>query len=359
MVEERALAESQRKPVVRLDLQAIELMKTEIRLLQEMVRDLLTPGVDYGRIPGTPADSLWDTGASQIIGAFNCYAGQRRILKLEDTGDRIAVCVEVPVISRETGQVTATGIGAASTLEPEYKYRWVEYPGEWGYDAETAKGFKTRTERGKRLYRIPNPEHSELLNTIVKMASKRAEVDAAESLPGVASVLRQMFFGHSHQDDSNGPVWTRFWAEVRRLGLTSQEAHLQLGVTNMKQWLASGHSLDEALAIFRGSQQRRGEAEGILFGTGGLKTTTRTALAQAWDNARATMKQAGLPYGQYIDWFDQVYSLPVTQDELTAEDPPPGMTHQMISAFVDQINDFQTRLRQYRQAKGSTPRDID
>ncbi len=248
---------------VRVNPQAIQQMKGEIRLLQGMVKDLLIRGVDYGRIPGTPADSLWEPGASQIIGSFNCYVGERRILKFEDTSDRISICVEVPIMSRETGRMAATGIGAASTLETKYKYRWVEKPADWGYDEESTKGLKTKVDRDRTLYRIPNPEHGELLNTIIKMASKRAEVDGAESLPGVASVLRQMLSGRSpgnrNQDESpeyEGPVWTRFWGEVRKLGLTDQEAHLRLGVTSMKRWLASGHSLDEALDIFRGRQEQ-------------------------------------------------------------------------------------------------------
>jgi len=251
-------------PVPRITPETIQDTMQSIALLQGMVRDTLIRGVDYGRIPGTPQDSLWDPGASQIIGSFNCYPGERRILKMEDNQEKIVTCVEVPIISRATQQVVGSGIGAASTLETKYKYRWVANPQEWGYDDTAIKTF--RTKRGKdddgndtTLYRIPNPEHSELLNTIVKMASKRAEVDAAESLPGVASVLRQIFSGKrfkgSDKEEYEGPRWQRFWGEVRRLGYTDEEARTKLGVTSMKDWLAHGHSLDEALNILRGRQK--------------------------------------------------------------------------------------------------------
>lgn len=266
------------RPPLRVSPETIQETMQSIALLQGMVKDLLIRGVDYGRIPGTPQDSLWDPGASQIIGSFNCYPGQRRILKLDDNEQKIVACVEVPVISRATQQEVGSGVGAASTLETKYKYRWVANPQEWGYDETAIKTFKTK--RGKddegnetTLYRIPNPEHSELLNTIVKMASKRAEVDAAESLPGVASVLRQMFSGKpfrkaesSPEEEYTGPRWQRFWGEVRRLGFTDQEAHQKLGVTSMKNWLAQGRSLDEALDILRGKEtqqtrQAQGESE--------------------------------------------------------------------------------------------------
>lgn len=235
-----------------------------IALLQDMVRNTLVRDIDYGRIPGTPQDSLWDPGASMIIGSFNCYCGQRRILKLEDGDSKIATCIEVPIISQKLQQEVGSGIGAASTLETKYKYRWVANPKDWGYDEAAINTFKTK--RGKEygrettLYRIPNPEHSELLNTIVKMASKRAEVDAAEALPGVSSVLRQIFSGKAlkqdrkaPQDDYNSPRWQRFWGEVTRLGYTEAEAHSKIGVRSMHDWLAENHTLNEAIIILRGN----------------------------------------------------------------------------------------------------------
>lgn len=251
-----------------------ETMRT-VALLQDMVAHILIKGVDYGRIPGTPQDSLWDPGASQIIGSFNCYCGQRRILKLEDTDEKIVVCVEVPVISRQTQQEVGSGIGAASTQETKYKYRWVDDPRKWGFDEATIKKLKTKPGRGDKgeygtVYRIPNPEHSELVNTIIKMASKRAEVDAAEGLPGVGSVLRQMFQGQPFkaekgqgkgQIDYNAPRWQRFWGEVARLGYTDSQAHAKLQVKSMHDWLGQGHSLEEALIILRESETSEGIEE--------------------------------------------------------------------------------------------------
>lgn len=242
------------KPTPQITPESIIKTKQSIALLQGMVKDLLIRGTDYGRIPGTPQDSLWDPGASNIIGAFNCFPGERRILKFEDNAEKIVVCVEVPIISRETGMVATTGIGAASTLELKYKYRWVPNPLEFGYNEESMKTLKTKTEGNKILFRIPNREHSELLNTIVKMSSKRAEVDAAESLPGVASVLRQIFSRQRSTADK-GTVWDQFWGEANRLGMDENEVHQKLGVASMKDWFSSGKSLKQALDILRGRQE--------------------------------------------------------------------------------------------------------
>lgn len=289
--QEVATVDTSRLPQVapRISPATIQETMQSISLLQNMVKDLLLRGVDYGRIPGTPQDSLWDPGASQILSAFSCYPGQRRILKLEDSDEKIVVCLEVPIISRSTGQEVGSGIGAASTLETKYKYRWVPDPRQWGYDEEVIKTFKTKRGRDDEgseaiLYRIPNPEHSELLNTIIKMASKRAEVDGAESLPGVSSVLRQIFSGKKFRSDKGeyeGPVWQRFWGEIRRLGLTDQEVHTKLGVTSMKEWLSQGHSLDEALNVFRGKHEPSEESdEGQTLS--GEEGRTSEAIDTAW-----------------------------------------------------------------------------
>lgn len=242
---------------------AIEETKQNISLMQDLVKHTLVREIDFGRIPGTPADCLWDPGASKILASFQCYAGHRRMINLDTSGDKISVCLEVPVIFRPTGQVVATGIGAASSLETKYKYRWVPDPREWGYDEDALKNFKTKQDRDKILYRIPNPEQSELLNTLVKIASKRAEVDAAESLPGVASVLREMFTQKKtreehDKEDFDSPNknrqswdWNKFWGETRRMGLKDLEVHERLGVVHMKEWLDKGRTLEEALKTLR------------------------------------------------------------------------------------------------------------
>ena len=237
--------------------------QAQIALLENMVRTALKPGVDYGLIPGTPQPSLWDPGAAKIINCFNCRVGQRRIISLREDSEMISIILEIPLLHRMSGLEMDSGIGAASTLETKYK-RWVDSPSDWGYDAKATKAFKTRKnpKTNQLEYRIPNPEHGDLLNTLVKIASKRGEVDAAQRLPGVASVLREMFSGGprgpapSQPGCPQGPrqerpkeenEWDRFWGKTRQMGYKdSNQVHNALRVTSMKQWLES-KSLDDAI----------------------------------------------------------------------------------------------------------------
>ena len=60
---EDAITTAPRPLPPRVTPESIQETTQSIALLQGMVRDILVRGVDYGRIPGTPQDSLWDPGA--------------------------------------------------------------------------------------------------------------------------------------------------------------------------------------------------------------------------------------------------------------------------------------------------------
>ncbi|GAI06146.1 unnamed protein product, partial [marine sediment metagenome] len=141
-----------------------------------------------GIIPGVARDFLWDSGAQKIMAAFNCYP-RYTMLKSEETPTGISITMECSLISRQNRSVVGTGVGACSTRETKYKYRWVVNPDDWGVPT---KGLKRRQD-GK--YQVPNPELGDLVNTMVKMAAKRADIDAVQSLPGVAAALHKLFHG--------------------------------------------------------------------------------------------------------------------------------------------------------------------
>lgn len=246
-------------------------------LLQQLTRSILVEGRDYGHISGIVGKGLWDPGAQLIIGAFNCHIGQRRILSMTNTDEKVAVVVEVPLINNMSGREVGSGIGASSTMETKHKYRWITSLAEWGYDAEAAKQLKQKVEEGKTSYRIPNPEPGDLLNIIVKQASKRAEVDAAQALPGTASALRELFDLRIRRDGQQAPParrepdWAGFWGRVAQMGLAEADVHGMLGVKSVNEWLGQGKDLDEAIkTLARKMADRSAAAAGHGAPAGGL-----------------------------------------------------------------------------------------
>lgn len=171
---------------LRLTPQAIALVKDNLKHCELLTHDVLEKDIDYGIIPGVARSFLWDSGASKIMAAFNCYPRYTMLKSVEEAGG-ISITMECSLFSRQSRQVVSTGVGACSTRETKYKYRWVLNPDDWGVPR---KGLKQRPD-GK--FQIPNPELGELVNTMVKMAAKRADIDAVQSLPGVAAALTKLF----------------------------------------------------------------------------------------------------------------------------------------------------------------------
>lgn len=81
-------------------------------------------------------------------------------------------------------------VRSCSSLETKYKYRWV-----WENEFKTLPELKGLNRNGLPMrpkgqhtqYRVPNPEITDLENTILAMAQKRARVDAVLSWSGLSS----------------------------------------------------------------------------------------------------------------------------------------------------------------------------
>jgi hypothetical protein len=131
-------------------------------------------------------------------------------------------------------------------MESKYAYRYVEDPAELGLDKASLK-----FDKKKKKWRIPNPETEDLGNTILKMAAKRGEIDASQSLPGVSSALKKLFLGKvKGKDQNDGHAWQKFWGEVTALGLSEAGVHEMLGIKSLKDdWLAKGKGLNEAAEV--------------------------------------------------------------------------------------------------------------
>jgi hypothetical protein len=173
-------------PVPRVDLEAVEVTLENYRQLSELLRKSMRRGHHYGRFEGWSGDSLFEPGASLILNVFRLWSDPVRVDRTEDDEEiRYNTIVYLrPIGSRDV--VVSAGIGVASTLELKY-HRWVleaEIPSD-----SVKADLKTKESGGRTLYRIPNPDPSDIENTVAKVALKRAEVDAVHHLPGVSELF--------------------------------------------------------------------------------------------------------------------------------------------------------------------------
>lgn len=219
----------------------ISITVATIHQAEKLVAEVLEPEIDYGLHPGTQSMAVKDSGAAKIYNAFNTYP-EHVVLHVTERDDLLSYLIQAKLVHRISGVVVGSGVGACSTMESKYAYRWVRNPEEYGVDKKSCK-----YDKDKKKYRIANPEIEDLGNTILKMASKRAELDASNSLPGVASGLKKLFQGKGKQPPE--PRWATFWSEVSALGLAEDQVHEMLGVRSLKDWLSKGKGLNEAVEI--------------------------------------------------------------------------------------------------------------
>ncbi|MEN1761736.1 hypothetical protein [Anoxynatronum sibiricum] len=154
-MELQPLVSSQILPTLAITL---EEARERIRMLQTFVAEMMVEGQDYGKIPGCQKPTLLKPGAEKLCDIFGFSKEVEVINRLEDWEKGIFHFeVKVRLTSKRTGFVEAEGIGSCNTWEKKYASQ----------DPYT------------------------LVNTIMKMAKKRALVDAVLSATRSSNLFTQ------------------------------------------------------------------------------------------------------------------------------------------------------------------------
>lgn len=129
-----------------------------MRLLQEFVKEVMIPGVDFGIIPGCSKPSLYKTGAEKLSDIYGFSKHVEVVNRIEDWEmARFAYEIKVTLTNKRTGLVEAEGLGSCNSQEKKYREQ----------DAFS------------------------ITNTILKMAKKRALVDAVLSATRSSGLFTQ------------------------------------------------------------------------------------------------------------------------------------------------------------------------
>jgi len=132
--------------------------RERIALLQSFVREMMVPEVDFGLIPGCKKPSLYKSGAEKLTDIFGLSKTFEIINRVEDWDKKIFHYeVKAVLVNKRTGMVEAEGLGSCCSKEKKYQYQ----------DA----------------YNI--------INTIIKMAKKRAFIDAVLSATRSSGIFTQ------------------------------------------------------------------------------------------------------------------------------------------------------------------------
>ena len=156
-------------------------VRQQVNQLQYLMSNVLKQGEHYGVIPGTKGKpSLLQPGAEKICLMFKLVP-RYRVEKTQLPGGHREVEVTCTLYQRGSDVVEGEGMGSCSTMESKYRYRkkWVN-------------GSPVRDE---------NTDIADTYNTVLKMAKKRALVDAVKSTTAASDIFTQ--------DVEDLPDWMR------------------------------------------------------------------------------------------------------------------------------------------------------
>lgn len=173
------------KPLTALDIQA------QVNTIQHVMKQVMKQDVHYGIIPGTKTPSLYKPGAEKIMATFRLSADPD-VTDLSDS-DQIRYQVKIRLLTN-TGVFVGSGIGECSSNEEKYKWRRAICDEEFDECApdrrreKWTKGWQNKPNYKQKQIRT---EPADLANTILKMAKKRALIDAVLTATAASDFFTQ------------------------------------------------------------------------------------------------------------------------------------------------------------------------
>ena len=224
--EETALAAPERGPLQpALAPMSSDDVLRQVRLIQEVMGKAMKEGEHYGVIPGTDKPSLLKSGAEKLSLTFRLRPkfGLERLDLAGEHREYVVTCD----LYNTTGGHEGQGIGSCSTMESKYRWRQAkrqcpncgaeaiirgkaEYGGGWlcwkKQNGCGAKFAATAPEIVAQVAdRIENPDLADTFNTVLKMAKKRAMVDATLTATAASDLFTQDLEDLPHAPKTRAP----------------------------------------------------------------------------------------------------------------------------------------------------------
>ena len=164
-------------------------VRAQVNLIQDVMRSVMIDGTHYGKIPGTQSKSLYKAGAEKLMATFR-LAGKPEVEDLSRDGE-VHYRVTVNLLSAG-GQFLGAGIGECSSREDKYAWRAMICQAEFDATPENQRRTKYAKYQGNvELKKQVRTNPADVANTILKMAKKRAQVDAVITVTAASDIFTQ------------------------------------------------------------------------------------------------------------------------------------------------------------------------
>lgn len=180
-----------------------------IRQFQIVVRSEMIQGHDFGVIPGTDKPTLFKPGAEKLAKLMKC-TDRYDVEECKEDWEKpfFYYRIKAQLVIIGTDFVISEGVGSANSFESKWRYRWL-FPSDVpeGVDKKSLKRRELYSKKKKRKYvqyRVENEDIFDQVNTILKMAKKRALVDAALSAGRLSDIFTQDLEDMNVVEESEG-----------------------------------------------------------------------------------------------------------------------------------------------------------
>lgn len=169
-----------------VDIDNISTTMNKIAQMQAVVQKTLKQGHDFGEVPGTSKPTLLKPGGEKICMLFGLNPEYEFLQTTEDY-DKEFFSYNIRCTLFRNGQPVAQGVGSCNSKEKKYRFINVDaIPDNYIGASESFTD-----KYGRTKYKINNPDICSLVNTILKMAKKRAFIDAVLQVASLSEVFTQ------------------------------------------------------------------------------------------------------------------------------------------------------------------------
>lgn len=157
-------------------------LSDRVNMVHEVLQKIMLNGTHYGTVPGCGSKQvLLKPGADLLAMTFRLvpqFAVNRTDMENGHREYDVTCSMHGP-----DGSLLGQGVGSASTMEKKYRYR--------------------KDDNGKR---IENEDIADTYNTVLKIAKKRAHIDATLTVTGAADIFTQDLIDEEDDTPKREPI---------------------------------------------------------------------------------------------------------------------------------------------------------
>lgn len=168
-------------------------LKKRMNRMVELMKDVMKEDVHFGKIPGCKQNTLLQPGSQLLSLTFRIGHKPGNIEDLSSS-DEIRYRVTDEVFDQQSGIVIGYGIGECSSNEDKYAWRRATTDQEYENTAEDRRRIKYVQGRGQDQVwenKQVRTNPSDVANTVLKMARKRANVNGTIEALAASEIFTQ------------------------------------------------------------------------------------------------------------------------------------------------------------------------